>query len=124
MCVKWIVKSTRPLSITHDPLLKQYINAISGGRYTPPTVPTIEHLICQMSAASHADITKDVEALTADGVMPSVAADIWGENGVNLFGMMMYYIPADFKWTEKVCCRSALLNNLQNCPFVQSETVN
>ncbi len=40
--------------------------------------------------------------MIAEKVMPSVAADIWGENDKSLFGVILYYIDADFFMHEKV----------------------
>ena len=49
-------------------------------------------------------LKNDVQALSNEGILPSVAADIWGENGKSLFGLLLYYITPDFVFTEKVRC--------------------
>ena len=45
----------------------------------------------------------DIKRLTEDKVMPSLSADIWGENGKSLFGVLLYYIDRDVVMHEKVC---------------------
>ena len=56
----------------------------------------------------------DIKRLTDYKVMPSLSADIWGENGKSLFGVLLYYIDIDFVMHEKVCfavsaCRFCLV---------------
>ena len=60
-------------------------------------------------------LKNDVQALSNEGILPSVAADIWGENGKSLFGLLLYYITPDFVFTEKVRYRHILC--LYKCLF-------
>ena len=42
-----------------------------------------------------------MQRLAAEKVMPSLSADIWGENGKSLFGVLLHYIDKDFVMHEK-----------------------
>lgn len=101
---KWVTRATRPISLSQDPDFKQYIKSISGGKYFPPSIPTVQKCIVELAAASMQLLKNDVQALSNEGILPSVAADIWGENGKSLFGLLLYYITPDFVFTEKVRC--------------------
>lgn len=101
---KWVTRATRPISLSQDPDFKQYIKSISGGKYFPPSIPTVQKCIVELAVASMQLLKNDVQALSNEGILPSVAADIWGENGKSLFGLLLYYITPDFVFTEKVRC--------------------
>jgi hypothetical protein len=103
MYTKWVTKCTRPVSLSQDPDFKLYIRSISGGKYLPPAIPTVQKCIVEIAAASMKMLKVEIEALTNEGILPSVAADIWGENGKSLFGLLLYYITPDFVFKEKVC---------------------
>ena len=110
MYTKWVSKATRPISLSQDPEFKLYIKAISGGKYVPPSIPTVQKCIVEIAAASMKLLKCDIQALTKEGILPSVAADIWGENGKSLFGLLVYYITSDFVFKEKVCyCPNSVL---------------
>jgi hypothetical protein len=112
---KWVTRATRPISLSQDPDFKQYIKSISGGKYFPPSIPTVQKCIVELAAASMQLLKNDVQALSNEGILPSVAADIWGENGKSLFGLLLYYITPDFVFTEKVRCWHILC--LYKCLF-------
>ena len=103
MYTKWVTKCTRPISLSQDPDFKLYIRSISGGKYLPPAIPTVQKCIVEIAAANMRMLKVEIEALTKEGILPSVAADIWGENGKSLFGLLLYYITPDFVFKEKVC---------------------
>ena len=100
---KWVTKHTKPIGRSQDHEFKLYIKAISGGKYLPPSIPTTQKCIVEIAAASLKSLKADIQALTQEGILPSVAADIWGENGKSLFGLLIYYITPDFSFKEKVC---------------------
>jgi hypothetical protein len=99
---KWVVKSTRPTNIGNDPGLRQWIACLSGGRYKPPVPAIVQKYTLELAAACKVSLKEDLKRLAADKVMPSLAADIWGENGKSLFGVLLYYIDRDFVMHEKV----------------------
>ena len=99
---KWVVKSTRPINIGNDIWLRQWISSLSGGRYKPPVPATIQKYTVQLAAQCKQLLRSDIKKMIAVKVMPSVAADIWGENGKSLFGVILYYIDAEFVMHEKV----------------------
>ena len=102
MFTKWVVKSTRPINIGNDIWLRQWVSSLSGGRYKPPVPATVQKYTVQLAAQCKQLLRRDVTRLIAEKVMPSVAADIWGENGKSLFGVLLYYIDDNFVMHEKV----------------------
>ena len=99
---KWVVKSTRPINIGNDIWLRQWISSLSGGRYKPPVPATLQKYALELAAECKASLRGDIKKLAEDKVMPSLSADIWGENGKSLFGVLLYYIDRDFVMHEKV----------------------
>jgi hypothetical protein len=98
---RWIVKKCRAVSIGHDEELKDVFNAATGGRYAPPCAPTVQKLICELSASCTQELLEDIKGLTDDGVMPSISADIWGENGKSIYGCLLHFIDKNFVLREK-----------------------
>ena len=99
---KWVVKSTRPTNIGNDLGLRQWISCLSGGRYKPPVPATVQKYTLELAAECKVSLRGDLKRLADDKVMPSLSADIWGENGKSLFGVLLYYIDRDFVMHEKV----------------------
>lgn len=99
---KWVVKSTRPTNIGNDPGLRQLISSLSGGRYKPPVPATVQRYTVQLAAQCKQLLTNAVKILISEKVMPSLSADIWGENGKSLFGVLLHYIDSHFVMHEKV----------------------
>lgn len=99
---KWVVKSTRPVSIGTDPGLRQWISCLSGGRYKPPVPHTVLKYTVELAAQCKVSLRQDMKRLADEKVMPSLSADIWGENGKSLFGVLLHYIDRDFVMHEKV----------------------
>jgi hypothetical protein len=56
----------------------------------------------ELAAECKVSLRGDLKRLADDKVMPSLSADIWGENGKSLFGVLLYYIDRDFVMHEKV----------------------
>ena len=101
LCTKWLVQSCRPLSLVKDEGFIDYIDSCSGGRYSPPCIETVQSLVCDLSAVCQATLANEIKALHDDGVMCSVSADIWGENGKSIYGLLVYYIDSKFQLHEK-----------------------
>ena len=99
---KWVVKSTRPFNIGNDPCLRQWIASLSGGRYKPPVPATVAKYMIELAADCKVALRDDIKRLAEDRVMSSLSADIWGENGKSLFGVLLHYIDRDFVLHEKV----------------------
>lgn len=98
---RWVVKKCRPASIGHDEELRDCFSNATGGRYTPPCASTVQKIVCELSAATTQDLQADIKDLIADGVLPSVSADIWGENGKSIYGCLLHYIDKNFVLREK-----------------------
>lgn len=98
---KWVVKATRPMSIGSDPGLRLWISSLSGGRYKPHVAATVQKYTVQLAAECNVSLRGDMQRLAAEKVMPSLSADIWGENGKSLFGVLLHYIDKDFVMHEK-----------------------
>ena len=58
----------------------------------------------ELAAECKASLRGDLKKLAEDQVMPSLSADIWGENGKSLLGVLLYYVDRDFVMHEKVRC--------------------
>ena len=46
ICAKWVAKSCRPLSMPeNDAGLREWVSAISGGKYKPPSAVTLQNYL-------------------------------------------------------------------------------
>ena len=47
----------------------------------------------------------DITRLTAEAILVSVSGDIWGENGVSLFAVLVHWISPEWQLQSRlVCC--------------------
>ena len=99
--VRWVCKSSRPPSMgENDKGLRKWVGELTYGRYQPPCEDTTQMLIVEMSAAVDVAKEKKITKFRKDGILPSVAADIWGENGKSLYALLLYYINDQFEMVE------------------------
>ena len=99
--VRYVCKSCRPPSMgENDKDFRQWVSEITYGRYTPPCEDTAQKIIVEYSAEIDIEKENGIRAYTAEGLLPSVAADIWGENGKSLYALLLYYINNDFEMVE------------------------
>eukprot|EP00873_Tetraselmis_striata_P040973 jgi/Tetstr1/461237/TSEL_006367.t1 len=84
--VKWIVKSCMPHSITErDQYLREFLK-----------------MILEMSVENILQLKEEIEDLQKERLSVSLAADIWGENGISILAIMAYWITPDFELKEKL----------------------
>ncbi|KAK3277523.1 hypothetical protein CYMTET_14474 [Cymbomonas tetramitiformis] len=43
-----------------------------------------------------------LKSLLAEGILPSIAGDIWSEGGIAIFGVLVYWMNADFEILERL----------------------
>eukprot|EP00854_Cymbomonas_tetramitiformis_P024756 gene24756-biopygen25595 len=80
----WLVRNNRPLSLGEaDTELRAIFDLIFHGGYKPPSY-------------------KLLVALIAEGILPSIAGDIWSEGGVALLGILVYWLDDEFGYHEKL----------------------
>lgn len=102
--VKWLAKSCRPLSLgENDKAFREFISTVTYGRYTPPVLATVHNILATTVAELEDTLIRQIAAYQAEGLMVSVAADIWGENGKSLYGILTYFITADFVMQVSNC---------------------
>jgi hypothetical protein len=102
-CVKWMAQSCRPLSMgENDKAFRQFINTITYGRYKPPFEATAHSLLCDIVADLRNALERMIDTYQAEGLMVSICADIWGEDGKSLYGVLVYFITSDFVMQEKL----------------------
>ena len=102
-CVKWMAQSCRPLSMgENDKAFRQFINTITYGRYKPPFEATAHSLLCDIVADLRNALERMIDTYQAEGLMVSIRADIWGEDGKSLYGVLVYFITSDFVMQEKL----------------------
>ncbi|KAK3259932.1 hypothetical protein CYMTET_31094 [Cymbomonas tetramitiformis] len=46
--------------------------------------------------------TTAVKNLLAEGILPSIAGDIWSEGGLAIFGILIYWLTADGEYMERL----------------------
>ena len=99
--VRWCCKSNRPPSMgENDKDFRVWINEITYNRYTPPAKDTVQTIIVDYSAQTDVDKEAKIKKYIKTGLLPSVAADIWGENGKSLYALLLYYVDRDFNMLE------------------------
>eukprot|EP00873_Tetraselmis_striata_P041503 jgi/Tetstr1/461767/TSEL_006855.t1 len=77
--VKWVVKSCMPHSITErDQYLREFLK-----------------MILEMSVENILQLKEEIEDLQKERLSVSLAADIWGENGISILAIMAYWITPD-----------------------------
>ena len=95
--------SSRPLSMgENDKGLRKYVSEISGGRYKPPARKTSNFILNGLAAKGNGFVKMDIKHLREEQISPSLSGDIWGENGIALLAILIYYITAQFEYKERV----------------------
>ncbi|KAK3233221.1 hypothetical protein CYMTET_56474 [Cymbomonas tetramitiformis] len=76
---------------------------IFKGGYTPPSYQTVVDLVLTLSAEGKAKVSSSaLAALYAEGISPSIRGDIWSQGGIAIFGILAYWIDAEFKYHERL----------------------
>ena len=99
--VRWVCKSCRPPSLGEtDKFFRDYVDLITYSRYKPPCEDTAQKVIVEWSAEIDILKGKRIAMFRQSGILPSVAADIWGENGKSLYALLLYFINDEFEMEE------------------------
>ncbi|KAK3277244.1 hypothetical protein CYMTET_14736 [Cymbomonas tetramitiformis] len=99
----WLVRRGRPLSLCeHDTEFREIFDEIFRGAYVPPTTHLVYDNILTLSAEGKVKVMEDLKHLFAEGILPSIAGDIWSEGGIAIFGVLVYWMDADFKIQERL----------------------
>jgi len=89
----WIVRNKRPLSIgENDRELRDIFEFIFHGSYVPPTYKLVTQYILELSVEGKNKLKFHLAALLGEGIMPSIAGDLWSEGGIAIFGILVYWI--------------------------------
>ncbi|KAK3235963.1 hypothetical protein CYMTET_53851 [Cymbomonas tetramitiformis] len=93
----------RSLSIGEtDSELRDICDYIFQGGYTLPTYKLVVQKVLELSAEGR-ERTRDVLlALLEEGILPSIAGDTWSEGGISLFGIIAYWLDADFTLQQRL----------------------
>eukprot|EP00873_Tetraselmis_striata_P023218 jgi/Tetstr1/443482/TSEL_031490.t1 len=101
--VKWIVKSCMPHSITErDQYLREFLK-----------------MILEMSVENILQLKEEIEDLQKERLSVSLAADIWGENGISILAIMAYWITPDFELKEKLLLAKPFSQGITYGPVAQ-----
>ncbi|KAK3247611.1 hypothetical protein CYMTET_42895 [Cymbomonas tetramitiformis] len=99
----WIVRNNRPLTIgEHDVELRDIFDYIFQGSYIPPTYKLVVQNILKLSVMGKDKAKAEIAKLKAEGILPSIAGDIWLEGGIAIFGILVYWLTPDFEYVEKL----------------------
>ncbi|KAK3267764.1 hypothetical protein CYMTET_23702 [Cymbomonas tetramitiformis] len=55
-----------------------------------------------LSVEGKRKVTAAMDDLRQEGILPSIAGDIWSEGGIAIFGVLAYWINADFEHRERL----------------------
>ncbi|KAK3288288.1 hypothetical protein CYMTET_4228 [Cymbomonas tetramitiformis] len=99
----WLVRKGRPLTLPErDVEFREIFAEIFRGCYTPPTYQQVLDNICALSAEGQTRLVTAIRDLLEEGILPSIAGDIWSEGGIAIFGILVYYVDANFVLHEKL----------------------
>ncbi|KAK3249890.1 hypothetical protein CYMTET_40705 [Cymbomonas tetramitiformis] len=100
----WIVRNSRPLGIGESDIeLRDIFNFIFQGGYAPPTYKLVTQLILELFVEGKNKVKAQLLALIQEGIIPSVAGDIWSEGGgIAIFGILVYFIDAHGVYHQKL----------------------
>ncbi|KAK3279058.1 hypothetical protein CYMTET_13039 [Cymbomonas tetramitiformis] len=99
----WIVRRRGSLSICEtDSELRDIFQYIFQGSYTPPTYKLVVQKVLELSGEARVRTRDALVALLAEGILPSIAGDIWSEGGVCIFGILAYWLDLEFERHEKL----------------------
>ncbi|KAK3281790.1 hypothetical protein CYMTET_10436 [Cymbomonas tetramitiformis] len=93
----------RPLSIGEsDSELKAFFDLIFHGGYAPPTYKLVVQNILKLSDEGRQNVRQQLRELLAEGILPSIAGDIWSEGGIALLGILVYWVDCEMNLHEKL----------------------
>ena len=97
------MRNNRPLCIGEsDAELRDIFDFIFQGGYTPPTYKLVTQLILELSVEGKKNVKGELLALIEEGILPSLAGDIWSEGGIAIFGILVYFIDAEGVYHQKL----------------------
>ncbi|KAK3247827.1 hypothetical protein CYMTET_42685 [Cymbomonas tetramitiformis] len=81
----------------HDTEMQDFIDFILDGVgiYTLPNYEMVYQHTIKLSGVGKKKVKEFIFELLAEGVLPSIAGDIWSEGGVALLGILMYWLSDD-----------------------------
>ena len=77
---RWISEEARPLHIIEDPGLKEWVEHLTGGAYTPPCFDTVRSYLFELSACERNVIKKEIKDLQRQGMsltLPACLLSFW-----------------------------------------------
>ncbi|KAK3255350.1 hypothetical protein CYMTET_35464 [Cymbomonas tetramitiformis] len=78
----WMISNKRPLSIgKSDEELRDIFDYIFQGGYVLPTYKFITQKVLVLSVEGKAKVKNALSALLGEGILTSVAGDLWSEGG-------------------------------------------
>ena len=64
---RWISEEARPLSIVEDRGLREWVESLTGGAYTPPCFDTVRTYIFELASNERSFIKKEIKDLKRQG---------------------------------------------------------
>ena len=99
----WLVRCRRPLTLPeHDQEFRDIFHCIFKGRYVPPTYKLVMQNVLAISAEAKARVVECLQRLLFEGILPSIAGDIWSQSGISVFGILVYWLDTNFDYHERV----------------------
>ncbi|KAK3269948.1 hypothetical protein CYMTET_21631 [Cymbomonas tetramitiformis] len=100
----WLLRSGRPLTLPERGAdFRGIFEEIFKEGYTPPCYHTvIDILLSSLSAEGKVKVMEALKKSLDLGILPSIAGDIWSEGGIAIFGVLVYWIDANFNYFERV----------------------
>ncbi|KAK3241728.1 hypothetical protein CYMTET_48533 [Cymbomonas tetramitiformis] len=56
----------------------------------------------KLSVEGKENVVRDLKALLSEGILPSVGGDIWSQGGTCIFGILVYWLDAEFAVNERL----------------------
>ena len=84
----------------NDKDFRAWVQKITYGRYKPPAEDTALSILVKVSAKIDIVKEKEIRDFLSEDILPSVAGDIWSEDGKSLYALLVYFINANFEMRE------------------------
>lgn len=98
LCLKWLTCNMRPFLLVEDRELKEYISAISSGRYRPPSRKTLTAMTPDLFLTLETYIWGIIQEHFKDSLGIWITVDGWTSRaGYSYLGIIAHYLTKDFR---------------------------
>ncbi|KAK3245227.1 hypothetical protein CYMTET_45194 [Cymbomonas tetramitiformis] len=84
----------------NDVEFREIFERHTQGQYTPPTYKTVMQYVLRLSTEGKERVCRALKALLEEGILRSIAGDIWSQGGISIFGILVYWLDSDFQLHE------------------------